>query len=141
VAPEVVLTIITVLGGLATALLLVVWLKGRPFASGEVFRASRLSRGNRLFPTQVLISPGSVVRFTPQWIGKVEHSIHVAHISSVSIDTDLLFSHVLIETTGGASPIRCEGHRKGDAVRMKALIEQYQTQYYRSAAGAGAAHG
>jgi hypothetical protein len=100
-----------------------------------------MSRSNRLFPTQVLISPNSVVRYTPQWVGKVEHSIHIAHISSVNIDTDLLFSHVLIETSGGASPIRCEGHRKGDAVRMKTLIEKYQTQYYRSAAGAGAAHG
>ena len=141
VAPEVVLTIITVLGGLGTAVVLVVWLKGRPFAPGDVFPASRMSRGNRLFPTQVLISPTSVVRFTPQWVGKVEHSIHIAHISSVNIDTDLLFSHVLIETTGGASSIRCEGHRKADAVRMKTLIEKYQTQYFRSAPGAGAAHG
>ena len=33
----------------------VVWQKGRPFAKGDVFRASRLSRGSRLFPTQVLI--------------------------------------------------------------------------------------
>ena len=141
VTPEVVLTIVAVLGGLGTAVVLVVWLKGRPFAPGDVFVASRVSRGNRLFPTQVLISPNSVVRYTPQWVGKVEHSIHIAHISSVNIDTDLLFSHVLIETSGGASPIRCEGHRKGDAVRMKTLIEKYQTQYYRSAAGAGAAHG
>ena len=39
----------------------IVWQKGRPFASGDVFRASRLSRGNRLFPTQVLITPTSVV--------------------------------------------------------------------------------
>ena len=132
VTPEVVLTIIgRVWVGVGTAVVLVVWLKGRPFAPGDVFRASRMARGNRLFPTQVLISPGSVVRYTPQWVGKVEHSIHIAHISSVSIDTDLLFSHVLIETTGGASPIRCHGHRKGDAVRMKTLIEQYQTQYYR----------
>lgn len=141
VAPEVVLTIVAVLGGLGAAVLLVVWLKGRPFAPGDVFHASRMSRGNRLFPTQVLISPHSVVRYTPQWVGKIEHSIHVAHISSVNIDTNLLFSHVLIETSGGASPIRCEGHHKADAVRMKTLIEKYQTQYYRGAPGAGAAHG
>jgi len=49
--------------------LLIVWQKGRPFASGDVFRASRLSRGNRLFPTQVLITDSSVVQFTPRWIG------------------------------------------------------------------------
>lgn len=112
-------------------LLFVVWKKGRPFAAGEVFRASRLSSGNRVFPTQVLISPTSVVHYTPEWFGRLEHSMHMAHVASVRIDTNLLFSDVYIETTGGASPIRCHGHRKGDAVRMKELIEQYQTEYYR----------
>jgi hypothetical protein len=107
------------------------WVKGRPFASGDVFRASRWSRGNRWFPTQVLITPSTVVHFTPQLIGRQEHSIHIAHISSVSIDTNVMFSDVIIETSGGATPVRCHGHRKRDAVRMKALIEQYQTAYYR----------
>ncbi len=60
----------------------------------------------------------------------------MAHVSSVSIDTGLLFSDVIIETTGGAGSIRCRGHRKGDAVRMKQLIEQHQTSYYRGAAPA-----
>jgi hypothetical protein len=43
-----------------------------------------------------------------------------------------MFSDVYIETTGGASPIRCHGHKKDDAIRMKTLIERYQTEYYRS---------
>lgn len=110
----------------------VVWRKGQPFAAGDVFRASRLSAGNHLFPTQVLISPTNVVQYTPRWIGRQEESIHIAHIASVKIDTSLVLSDVLIETTGGTDPIRCHGHHKGDAVRMKALIEQYQSDYYRS---------
>jgi len=117
---------------------LVVWMKGRPFAKGDVFRASRMSRGNRLLPTQVLINPTSVVQFTPGWIGKQEESIHMAHISSVKIHTGVLLSNVLIETSGGASPIRCHGHRKRDAVDMKRLIEQYQDAYYRDEAHQGA---
>lgn len=108
------------------------WRKSRRFAQGEVFRASRFSAGNRIFPCQVLISPQAVVHYTPQWIGKYEHSIHMAHIASVRIDTNLLFSDVMIETTGGQSPIHCRGHHKGDAVRMKALIEEFQSAYYRS---------
>jgi hypothetical protein len=115
------------------ALVLFFWWKGRPFAGGEVFRASRLSAGNRLFPTQVLITPTAVVHYTPELVGRKEHSIHVAHVASVSIDTNLFFSNVLIETTGGTTPVSCHGHRKADAVRMKQLIEQHQTQYYRSA--------
>ena len=118
---------------LAVLLLAAIWIwrKGRPFAPGHVFRASRLSRGNRLLPVQVLITPTSVVHYTPQWVGKLEHSIHMAHVASVRIDTNVLFSDVFIETTGGVNPIRCAGHRKKDAVRMKALIEEYQTGYYR----------
>jgi hypothetical protein len=113
--------------------LVFLWWKGRPFATGDVFRASRWSRGNHLLPTQVLITPTSVVHFTPEVVGRREHSIHIAHVSSVGIDTNFLFSNVQIETSGGASPVRCHGHRKKDAVRMKALIEQYQSAYYRGA--------
>jgi hypothetical protein len=112
------------------------WRKGRPFAAGDVFRASRLSAGNRLFPTQVLITPTSVVHFTPEWVGRQEKSIHMAHVASVKIDTNLVFSDVIIETSGGSQPIVCHGHRKRDAVAMKALIERYQTDYYRSGPGA-----
>jgi len=109
-----------------------VWWKGRPFAKGDIFRASRLSSGNHLFPTQVLITPVSVVQYTPRWIGRQEETIHMAHISSVKMDTGMLLSNLLIETSGGSDPIRCHGHRKGDANAMKQLIERYQTDYYRS---------
>jgi hypothetical protein len=136
--------IAAVVGLFLFALLIIVWRKGRPFASGDVFRASRWSTGNRLFPTQVLVSPTSVVHYTPEWFGRLEHSMHMAHVASVRIDTNLMFSEVFIETTGGASPIRCHGHRKSDAIRMKELIEGYQTEYYRGkgpAAGSGQAPG
>lgn len=130
----VVLAIIFVVGGIA----LLVWRKGRPFAQGDVFRASRVSEGNRLFPTQVLITPTSVVQYKPRWFGRQEETIHMAHIASVKIDTGVVLSNVLIETSGGASPIVCHGHRKGDANRMKELIETYQTEYYRTRGGPSA---
>ena len=114
------------------AALAIIWSKGRPIAGGDVFRASRLSAGNFWFPTQVRITPTSVVHVTPQLVGRQEHSIHMAHVASVSVHTHLLFSDVLIETTGGTSTVRCHGHRKQDALRMKQLIEEYQTAYYRS---------
>jgi len=108
-----------------------IWRKGRPFAAGDVFRASRLSRGNHLFPTQVLITATSVVQFTPRWIGRQEETIHMAHIASVKIVTGIMLSNVLIETSGGSDPIVCHGHHKGDATRIKTLIEGYQTSLYR----------
>jgi hypothetical protein len=126
------------LAAVVVILLVVIWRKARPFAPGDVFRASRLSKGNHLFPTQVLISPSSVVHYTPEWFGRLEHSMHMAHVASVRIDTNMMFSDLYIETTGGASPIRCHGHRKADAVRMKNLIEKYQTEYYRGRGPAAA---
>jgi hypothetical protein len=120
-------------GATVFAVIFMIWIrwKGRPFAPGDVFRASRLSVGNRLFPTQVLITPTSVVQYTPAWVGRDEETIHMAHISSVKIHTGAMLSDVLIETSGGSDPIRCHGHWKRDASRMKALIERYQTEYYR----------
>jgi hypothetical protein len=85
-----------------------------------------------VFPTQVAVTPTSVVQYTPEWFGRREQSIHMAHVASVLIDTNLFFSNVMIESSGGASPVRCHGHRKRDAIRMKELIEQYQTAYYAS---------
>jgi len=106
-----------------------VWYKGRPVAGGRVFRASRLSRGNFWLPTQVSVAPTAIVHYTPELFGGREHSMHISHVASVLIDRNLFFSDVLIESTGGASPVRCHGHRKRDAVEMKRLIEQYQSEY------------
>jgi hypothetical protein len=121
-----------VLAAIVVALALLFWWKGQPFASGDVFRASRFSRGNRLFPTQVLVTPTAVVHYTPELFGRKEHSIHIVHVASVSIDTNLFFSDVLIESSGGTAPVVCHGHRKADAVRMKQLIEEHQTALYRN---------
>jgi hypothetical protein len=123
-------------GGLLLIVIFVALRKGRPLRGDHVFRASRWSRGNRLFPTQVMITPQSVTHYTPQWIGKLEKSIHMAHVASINIDTNLLFSDVVIETTGGHQPVRCHGHTRGDAVKMKKLIEQFQSEYYKGGAGA-----
>jgi hypothetical protein len=123
-------------GGLVLLIVLgfvaVIVRKGRPFAAGDVFRASRWTRGNRLFPTQVQVSPTAVSLYTPQWVGRREESIHIAHVASVRIDTHLIFSDVFIETSGGVSPISCYGHYKKDAVRIKQLIDQYQSEYFKA---------
>jgi hypothetical protein len=129
--------IVWVVVAIVAILVLLAWFvtrKNRPFTTGDVFRASRWTRGNHLFPTQVAITPTSVIQYTPEWIGREEESIHVA---PVRIDTHLVFSDVIIETSGGSDPVRCHGHHKSDAIKMKELIERYQTaQYQRNGAGA-----
>ena len=144
-SPEMMWVLYALAAAIVVVLAVLAWIvarKGRPFTTGDVFRASRWTRGNHLFPTQVAITPASVVQHTPQWIGKEEESVHVAHVASVHIDTHLIFSDVIIETSGGSDPIRCHGHYKADAVKMKELIERYQTeQYSREPATPGAGSG
>ncbi len=123
------------LGGLFLIVLLLTWIivsKGGKIPGDHVYRASRLSSGNRLFPSQVAITDSSVTHYTPQWIGKLEKSIHISHVASIKIDTNILFSDVFIETTGGHNPIVCHGHSKGDAIEMKDLIEEIQSKFYRT---------
>ena len=120
---------------LAALFLVVVWMKGKKLPGEHVYRASRWSRGNRLLPPQVVITRDSITLYQPQWIGKMEESIHMAHVSSIKIDTHLVFSDIFIETSGGRDPIVCHGHLKRDAVEMKRVIEEFQSTRY----GAGAA--
>jgi hypothetical protein len=129
--PEVVWLVLVVVVALGLGAAAFFWLKGRKIPGDHVFRASRMSRGNLWFPTQVAVTPTSVVHYTPELVGGREHSMHISHIASVLIDRNLMFSDVLIESSGGTSAVRCHGHRKSDAVEMKRLIEQYQTEYYR----------
>src|SRR5688572_1723116 len=99
---------------IAGLVVLWVWMKGRARPGDHVFRASRISRGNRLFPAQVIVSPTSITLYKPQWVGKLEQSIHPAHVASIKIDTNLVFSDVFIETSGGEHPVICHGHTKSD---------------------------
>ena len=108
------------------------WYKGRPMAGANVYRASRMSRGNLLFPAQVAVTPSSIVFYKPEMVGGREQSIHLAHVASVLIDRNLFFADIMIESSGGVDPVRCHGHRKRDAVAMKQLIEQFQSDYYRA---------
>ena len=73
-------------------------------AGAHVFRASRLSRGNLLFPTQVAVTPTSVVHYTPQWVGGREQSMHLAHVASVRSTETCFFADVMIESSGGVEP-------------------------------------
>jgi hypothetical protein len=127
---------IAVAAAIVIAIVLFFWFKGRAMPGAHVFRASRLSRGNLLFPTQVAVTPTSIVHYKPELVGGREQSMHLAHVASVMIDRNLFFADVMIESSGGASPVRCHGHRKADAVEMKRLIEQFQSDYYRTRGGA-----
>src|SRR5687768_8908782 len=96
---------IAVAAGLIIAVVGFFWYKGRRLPGAHVFRASRLSRGNLMFPTQVAVTPTSIVHYTPELVGGREQPMHLAHVASVMIDRNLFFADVMIESSGGASRI------------------------------------
>ena len=101
----------------------------------EVFRASRWTRGNFLFPTYIEVSDKAVTRRKRSWLSKDEITINISKIASVHIKTGLLWSEILIESSGGTDPLSSYGHTKADALRIKELIENAQTDMARKPTG------
>jgi hypothetical protein len=101
--------------------------RNRPFSRDvPVFRASRWTKGNHVWPTQVAVFPNRVERYTPRLLGHFEEAIGINQVASVSVESSLLFGDVVIETTGGSQPIRCHGHWKGDAKEIRRQITEAQ---------------
>jgi hypothetical protein len=98
-----------------------------PAGSDETFTASRWTRGNFWFPTRIVVNPLHVSRVKRRLFGSNEESISISQVASVKISTGIFWSDILIESTGGTDPITSHGHRKADAVRIRDLVESFQS--------------
>ncbi len=94
--------------------------------AGETFSASRWTRGNLFFPTRIVVNPLRVSRVKRRLFGSNEESISIAQVASVKISTGIIWSQIVIESTGGTDPITSHGHHKTDALRIRDLIESFQ---------------
>jgi len=101
----------------------------------DIFRASRWTKGNFLFPTYIEVSERAVTRRKRSWFNRDEMSISMSKVASVHIRTGLIWSNILIESSGGSDAIESIGHTKSDALRIKELIEDYQALYAKNAPG------
>lgn len=88
----------------------------------ETFTASRWTKGNFFFPTVIEVTENAVVRRKRSWLRQDEISISIFKVASVHIQTGMLWSEILIESSGGSDPLRSHGHRKADAERIRELI-------------------
>ncbi len=100
----------------------------------ESFVASRLTLGNHLFPTVVEVTDSAVIRRRRTLFRRSEESIHLQRIASVRIETGLIWSDLIIESTGGSDPITSHGHHKADAERIRDLVTAAQTAHLPAAA-------
>jgi hypothetical protein len=93
----------------------------------ETFAASRWTRGNFLFPTRIVVNQLRVSRVKPRLFGSNDESISIGQVASVHISTGIIWSNIRIESSGGTDPILSHGHRKAVALRIRDLIETYQS--------------
>ena len=96
--------------------------------ASEVFQASRWTRGNFLFPTRIEVTDKAVIRRKRSWFNVDEISISIFKVASVHIKTCMIWSEILIESSGGSDPLASHGHTKSDAKRIKELIENFQAE-------------
>src|SRR6266487_5837693 len=101
----------------------------------EIFKASRWTRGNHLFPTYIEVSDKAVSRRKRSWFRLDQISISLSKVASVHIKTGIIWSDILIESSGGSDPLASHGHKKTDARRIKELIETAQAQLARNPSG------
>ena len=92
----------------------------------EIFQASRWTKGNFLFPTRIEVTDKAVIRRKRSWFSVDEISMSIFKVASVHIRTGMIWSDILIESSGGTDPMASHGHSKSDAQRIKELVEGYQ---------------
>ena len=92
----------------------------------ETFQASRLTRGNFLFPTIIEVTDQAVTRHKRSWFSRDEISISISKVASVHIKTGIIWADILIESSGGSDPLASHGHTKADARRIRELVESAQ---------------
>ena len=91
-----------------------------------IYRASRLTSGNRLFPSSLEVEGHQITYRKRRWFGSTEETINCDHISSIRANHGLIFSSITIESSGGSQPIYINGLRKGDARKLEAAVKATQ---------------
>jgi len=99
-----------------------------PIGPSETFTASRWTKGNFIFPTKIVVNRLRVSRVKSRLFGSTEESISIPQVASVKITTGMMWSDIIIDSSGGSDPITSHGHRKADAIRIRDLVETYQVK-------------
>jgi len=98
------------------------------------FTASRLTRGNFLFPTVLEVTDQTLVRRKRSWLKVSETTMHLSRVASVDIQKGFWFADLRIESSGGGDDIVSHGHWKRDAESVQRLIQAWQSSNLRGGA-------
>jgi hypothetical protein len=88
----------------------------------KIFESSRLTKGNRLFPSRIEIDNNSVSIIFPSLLKSKSETINFNQLSSVKFEMNAIwFSKIIFETTGGGR-IFIEGFTKSEIKEIKEII-------------------
>ena len=68
----------------------------------------------------------AIIRRKRTFFSKDEISISLSKVASVHIKTGILWSDIVIESSGGTDPLTSHGHSKADARRIRDLVQEAQ---------------
>lgn len=91
-----------------------------------IYRSSRLTSGNRIFPSSLEVEGHQITYRKRRWFGSTEETINCDHISSMRASHGMVFSSVTIESSGGSQPIVVNGLHKGDARALEEAVRATQ---------------
>ena len=81
---------------------------------------------DKLVATVIEVTDKAVIRHKRSWFSRDEISISITKVASVHIKTGIIWSDILIESSGGSDPLASHGHKKADSRRIRELIEEAQ---------------
>jgi len=88
----------------------------------EIFISSRLTTGNKIFPSKIIVDELGVTLRIPGMFSGNEKTVPFNRIASVDIKSPFIgFSAIVIETTGEGR-IKAHGFTRTEVKRMKELI-------------------
>jgi len=94
----------------------------------RTYQSSRWSSGNFFYPDALRLTNDGIIFRKGRMLGSTEENINYRAVASVRIRNGLIFSAMLIETSGGSQPIFINGLRRADAKLIHETIRRAQQQ-------------
>jgi hypothetical protein len=92
----------------------------------KTYQSSRWTSGNLFFKDALVLASDGIIFRKGNLFGSREEHINYNAIASFRINNGILFSDVLIETTGGSQPIIVNGLWKTEAKEIQDTIREFQ---------------
>jgi hypothetical protein len=88
-----------------------------------IYQASRWTKGNLLYPSKLRVHHDEVTLLNEGLLRSSERSIPMNKIASISLSRGLLFTDIVVESSGGQEDIFANGFRKKEAEEFRNQLQ------------------